>query len=109
MGGWPWYVWVLVIAGTGLIIAGMVAIFAWSFAARFKSVQGPKSKKRGIKIPTAPLTETRTPAVAAVAVPAPVVTTTVPMPAYTYATPQITTAVAPPDYAALGPSSYAAQ
>lgn len=84
--GWPWYAWALIIVGALAVIGGLVYAF---YPSKDKK---PKKKKRAVKAPEVP-------APAPVAMPAPVITTSVPMPAYTYAAPTVQYA-APMQYAA---------
>merc|ERR1719482_350297 len=89
--GWPWYAWALVILGALCIIGGLVYAF---YPSKDKK---PKKKKRAVKKPLE--VPAAAPAPAPVAMPTPVITTAVPMPAYTYAAPTVQYA-APMQYAA---------
>merc|ERR1712151_474564 len=92
-GGWPWYAWALVVAGALCVIGGLVYAF---YPSKDKK---PKKEKRAVKnVPAVEVVEA--PAPAPVAMPTPVITTSMPMPSYTYA--------APVQYAAPASVSYAA-
>jgi hypothetical protein len=91
-GGLAWYWWALMVLAALAIIGGLVYFF-------YPRSKPPQKKKRAVNTvkPTAPAPVTS----------APVATTAVPMPTYTYAAAPVTTAVAPPVYV-QAPVSYAA-
>jgi len=123
-GGWPWWAWLLLVLGVcvalpclALCCAAALCYEAVSFI--LDPIFGgkkPQKKKRAVKKPVAapavPAAPAVTPVTTSITHPirmvAPVATTAVPMPAYTYATPPVTTAFAAPVAAPAASVTYAA-